>query len=396
MTLAGRRVVLGVSGGIASYKACTIARLLTQAGVDVDVVLTASAVEFVRPLIYEALTGRPVLTSLWDRDRALDHIKLAREPDLVVVAPATANLIARCAQGIADDALTAILLAREGAVLLAPAMNDKMYASQVTQRNIGVLVGRGWKTVGPNVGALAEGPSDLPGRMSEPEEIVAVAERQLRGKGALSGRRVLVSAGPTREGLDAVRVITNRSSGLMGFELAREAYARGAEVILVTGPTTLDPPYGVDVVRIDSTEELQSAISSHLKVADVLVMAAAPSDYRPTNKSAEKRARKDGSLGLELEPTPDVLESTLSDRPERCFCVGFALETGDGLKRAREKMTQKQLDMVVYNRADQNGSGFEVETNQVILITDSEEEELPLMTKSEVAAKILDAVEARV
>ncbi len=396
MTLAGRRVVLGVSGGIASYKACTIARLLTQAGVDVDVVLTASAAEFVRPLIYEALTGRPVLTSLWDRDRALDHIKLAREPDLVVVAPATANLIARCAQGIADDALTAILLAREGAVLLAPAMNDNMYASQVTQRNIGVLVGRGWKTVGPNVGALAEGPSDLPGRMSEPEEIVAVAERQLRGKGALSGRRVLVSAGPTREGLDAVRVITNRSSGLMGFELAREAYARGAEVILVTGPTTLDPPYGVDVVRIDSTEELQSAISSHLKVADVLVMAAAPSDYRPTNKSAEKRARKDGSLGLELEPTPDVLESTLSDRPERCFCVGFALETGDGLKRAREKMTQKQLDMVVYNRADQNGSGFEVETNQVILITDSEEEELPLMTKSEVAAKILDAVEARV
>ncbi len=210
MTLAGRRVVLGVSGGIASYKACTIARLLTQAGVDVDVVLTASAAEFVRPLIYEALTGRPVLTSLWDRDRALDHIKLAREPDLVVVAPATANLIARCAQGIADDALTAILLAREGAVLLAPAMNDNMYASQVTQRNIGVLVGRGWKTVGPNVGALAEGPSDLPGRMSEPEEIVAVAERQLRGKGALSGRRVLVSAGPTREGLDAVRVITNR------------------------------------------------------------------------------------------------------------------------------------------------------------------------------------------
>ncbi|MEE8252132.1 MAG: phosphopantothenoylcysteine decarboxylase, partial [Gemmatimonadales bacterium] len=215
-------------------------------------------------------------------------------------------------------------------------------------------------------------------------------------KGALSGRRVLVSAGTSREGLDAVRVITNLSSGLMGFELAREAYARGAEVILVTGPTTLDPPYGVDVVRIDSTEELQSAISSHLKVADVLVMAAAPSDYRPTNKSAEKRARKDGSLGLELEPTPDVLESTLSDRPERCFCVGFALETGDGLKRAREKMTQKQLDMVVYNRADQNGSGFEVETNQVILITDSEEEELPLMTKSEVAAKILDAVEARV
>lgn len=396
MSLAGRRVVLGVSGGIASYKACTIARLLTKAGAHVDVVLTSAGAEFVRPVTFEALTGRPVLSSLWDRGRALDHVRLADDPELIIVAPATANLIARCAQGFADDALCAILLARASAVLLAPAMNDKMYANEITQQNIAALKARGWETVGPEVGALAEGPSDLPGRMSEPEDIFAVAERKLLGGGALSGKRVLVSAGPTREGMDPVRVITNRSSGLMGIEVAREAYSRGADVTLVMGPTSLPPPYGVETIRIESTVDLAAAIADHVSHADVFVMAAAPADYKPVEVSADKLARSNGRLSVELEPTLDILESTAPQRKADCFCVGFALEAGDNIERAREKMRRKRLDLVVYNRVDIEGAGFEVATNRVTLMTKDGEQELPLMAKRAVAHKLFDVIEAGV
>lgn len=396
MSLAGRRVVLGVSGGIASYKACTIARLLTKAGAHVDVVLTSAGAEFVRPVTFEALTGRPVLSSLWDRGRALDHVRLADDPELIIVAPATANLIARCAQGFADDALCAILLARASAVLLAPAMNDKMYANEITQQNIAALKARGWETVGPEVGALAEGPSDLPGRMSEPEDIFAVAERKLLGGGALSGKRVLVSAGPTREGMDPVRVITNRSSGLMGIEVAREAYSRGADVTLVMGPTSLPPPYGVETIRVESTVDLAAAIADHVSHADVFVMAAAPADYKPVEVSADKLARSNGRLSVELEPTLDILERTAPQRKADCFCVGFALEAGDNIERAREKMRRKRLDLVVYNRVDIEGAGFEVATNRVTLMTKDGEQELPLMAKRAVAHKLFDVIEAGV
>ena len=396
MNLSGRRVVLGVSGGIAAYKVCTLARRLTEAGAAVDVVLTAAATEFVRPLTFEALTKRPVATSLWERGRALAHIDLARNPDLIVVAPATAHLLARAAQGLADDLLTSVLLAATAPVLVAPGMNDEMFAHPATQKNIETLRERGWMVVGPAIGPLAEGPSDRPGRMVEPEEILAHVERALRAPGSpLSGRNVLVTAGATREHLDPVRVITNPASGRQGYALAEAAFARGAEVTLVSGPSTLPTPTGVELVRVKTTEQLLSAVERLLPQADVLVMAVAPADFRPTEPGAAKRPRSEGPLSVTLEPTPDVLVRTLAKRRSGCVAVGFALETGDGIERARQKLEAKQLDFIVLNRADEPGSGFEEETNRVTLVSPDDARELPMQPKREVAEQILDEVERR-
>lgn len=394
MRLAGRRVVLGVSGGIACYKACTIARRLTESGAAVDVIMTASAAEFVRPPTFEALTGRPVQTSLWESGRALAHIELAHERDLVVIAPATANVLARSAQGIADDVLTAVLLAARTPVLAAPAMNDEMYAHPATQANIRTLRERQWTILGPAVGALAEGPSERPGRMVEPEEVVAWAERLLRqSASALTGRRVLVTAGPTREYLDPVRVITNPSSGRMGYALAAAAFARGAQVTLVSGPSALEPPTGVALQHVETTAELLQAVLAHLPESDVVLMAAAPADFRPARRARTKRARGRSALEIRLEPTPDVLEATASRRRRGSVVVGFALETGDGVQRARRKLERKQLDLIVLNRADEEGAGFEVTTNRGLIIGRHGQEPVALAPKREVAERILDAVE---
>ncbi|MBI1966686.1 MAG: bifunctional phosphopantothenoylcysteine decarboxylase/phosphopantothenate--cysteine ligase CoaBC [Gemmatimonadetes bacterium] len=392
MPLAGRHVVLGVSGGIACYKSCTLARRLTEDGATVDVILTASAAEFVRPVTFEALTGRPVLISLWERDRALAHIGLAKEPDLVIVAPATANLLARGAMGMADDLLTALLLARTGPILCAPAMNDAMYAHPATMANLRTLMKRGWQFVGPEIGALAEGPSERPGRMSEPETIFAAATQLLAGKGPWSGKQVVVTAGPTREHLDPVRVITNPSSGRMGYALAEAAVARGAAVTLVAGPGQLPTPPGVAVVRVETTAEMLRAVQALVKHADVLIMAAAPADYRPAKAATTKRPRQKGRFTLALEPTPDIL--ALVTRPKGCVTVGFALETGDGLARAREKLRTKRLDCIILNDALEPGAGFEVSTNRVTIIAKGREPiRLPLLAKRDVADRILDEVE---
>ena len=392
MSIAGRHVVLGVSGGIACYKSCTLARRLTELGATVDVVMTAGAAEFVRPLSFEALTGRPVLTSLWERGRALVHIGLAKTPDLAIVAPATAQLLARAAMGMADDLLTALLLARTGPVLAAPAMNDAMYAHPATQANVRTLAGRGWVFVGPEVGALAEGPSERPGRMSEPEAILAAALRLLGVGSPWQGRKVVVSAGPTREHLDPVRVITNPSSGRMGYALAEAARDRGAHVVVVSGPTALAAPSGVELVRVESTAEMQQALQSALPGAAALFMAAAPADYRPARVAARKQPRARGRLALALEPTPDILASL--KRPAGCVVVGFALETGDGVQRAQEKLKKKNLDYVVLNDALEPGAGFEVTTNKVTLLAKSgAPTELPLQNKRDVAQRILDLVE---
>jgi len=393
MALAGRHVVLGVSGGIACYKSCTLARRLTEGGATVDAVLTASAAEFVRPVTFEALTGRPVLTSLWERDRALAHIGLAREPDLVIVAPATAHLLARAAMGLADDVLTAMLLARTGPVLAAPAMNDAMFAHPATRANLNTLAGRSWHFVGPETGPLAEGPSERPGRMSEPEAILAAAERLLLQRAPWQGKSVIVTAGPTREHLDPVRVVTNPSSGRMGYALAAAAYARGAEVVLVSGPSDLPLPFGVTAHRVETTAEMQRAAQALVKRADLVIMAAAPADYRPANPAATKRPRASGAITIELEPTPDILSSL--ERPKKCVVVGFALETGgDGLAKAQAKLREKRLDAIILNDAHEPGAGFEVTTNRVTIIRRSGEPiELPLLSKRDVADKILDAVE---
>jgi len=397
MPVAGptRHVVLGVSGGIACYKSCTLARRLTEAGATVDVVLTAAAAEFVRPVTFEALTGRPVLTSLWERGHALAHIDLAKHPDLVIVAPATASILARAAMGMADDLLTTLLLARaDRPVLAAPAMNDAMYANPAITANIKALAQRGWHFIGPETGALAEGPSERPGRMSEPEAIFAAAERLLghTNTSKWSGKRVVVTAGPTREHLDPVRVITNPSSGRMGYALAEAARARGANVVLVTGPTELTPPPGLATTRVETTEEMQHALESLVPNADALIMSAAPADYRPKSAADKKRPRSAGPLTVELEATPDILSSL--KRRKGMVVVGFALEMGNGLANARSKLQNKALDFVILNDATEPGAGFEVTTNRVtILGRNGTQVDLPLLPKRDVAERILDVVE---
>jgi phosphopantothenoylcysteine decarboxylase / phosphopantothenate---cysteine ligase len=390
---AGRRVVLGVSGGIACYKSCILARRLTEAGARVDVVLTQTAGELVRPATFEALTGRPVQSSLWEPGRALSHVRLGHETDLIIVAPATAHLLARLAHGLADDVLTALLLARTVPLLLAPAMNDEMFAHAATQDNLKILRSRGVALVGPETGALAEGPSERPGRMSEPETIMAHAARLLRA-GGLQGRRVVVTAGPTREPIDPVRVVTNRSSGKMGYRVAEAAWERGAEVVLISGPVALPEPIGITLRRVDSTQELENAVRSELPTADVLIMAAAPADYRPSSPSDSKRSRVEGALAIPMEPTADVLNATRGVRKSGSVIVGFALETGDALAKGLAKLERKDLDLIVVNDALEPGAGFEKDTNRVALLgRDGTRKILPLQSKREVAEAILDLVE---
>jgi phosphopantothenoylcysteine decarboxylase/phosphopantothenate--cysteine ligase len=390
---AGRHVVLGVSGGIACYKSCILARRLVEAEARVDVVLTEAAAEFVRPLTFEGLTGRPVLSSLWQPGGALSHVRLGQEADIIIVAPATAHLLARLAQGLADDVLTALLLARTVPLLLAPSMNDDMYAHPATRSNLEELKKQGMALVGPEVGPLAERTADRPGRMSEPETILAHAARLIRG-GSLNGRRVVVTAGPTREPIDPVRVVSNRSSGKMGYRVAEAAWERGADVVLISGPTALAPPVGVTLRLIDSTRELEAEVRGELPRADVLVMAAAPADYRPTSPSESKRSRIEGALAIPMEPTEDILGSTRDQRKKGSVMVGFALETGDAIAKGLTKLERKDLDLIVVNDALEPGAGFETDTNRVALLgRDGSRRILPLQTKREVAEAILDIVE---
>ena len=396
--VAGRHVVLGVSGGIACYKSCIVARRLAEAGADVDVVMTAAATEFIRPLTFEALTGRPVVTSLWEPGRALDHVRLGRQPELIIVAPATAQLIARMAAGIADDFLTALLLARSAPLLLCPAMNDRMFGHPATLANLETLRSRSaarapLTILGPATGPLAIGEGEGRGRMVEPEEIVAHAERLLRSAPPFAGAHVVVTAGPTREAIDPVRVVTNRSSGRMGYALAYAAWRRGADVTLISGPVDIPVPPGMKRVRIETTEELQEAVSRSLSMADALIMAAAPADYKPEKTAAQKLKRETGPLTLKLEPTQDVLASTAYWRRSSAVIVGFALETHDLVARARTKLAQKQLDLVVANLVGAD-TGPEAATNQVTLVTKDGAEEVPLMSKEGAAEAILDRMAA--
>ncbi|HSU16609.1 bifunctional phosphopantothenoylcysteine decarboxylase/phosphopantothenate--cysteine ligase CoaBC [Longimicrobium sp.] len=392
---AGRRVLLGVTGGIAAYKAVQLARDLALAGAAVDVVLTAGAREFVRPLTFEALTGRAAHTSLYpDGDPNL-HIRLAREADLVLVAPATANFLARGAHGMADDLLTAILLATPAPVVLCPAMNDRMYAHRATQDNLLRLREIGYTLAGPATGPLAWGEGEGPGRMLEPDEILAHAGRALESP-SLDGVRIVVTAGPTREPIDPVRYVGNRSSGRMGYEIAAAAWRRGADVHLVSGPSHLLAPVGPVVTRVETAEEMRGAVAAHLPNADALVMAAAVADFRPSDPAGEKIKKESGGVPvIELERTPDVLRETRDLRPAGAVVVGFALETQDVVANGRRKLERKGLDLLVVNDAREPGAGFEVVTNRVTFLEPGRDDEsLPLMSKGEVADRILDRVEA--
>jgi phosphopantothenoylcysteine decarboxylase/phosphopantothenate--cysteine ligase len=392
---ANRRVLLGVSGGIASYKSAWLARLLTKAGAQVDVVLTRAATEFVGAVTFEALTGRPVHTGLFDAGRALDHIKLARGADAIVVAPATADLMARAATGQADDLLTACLLAAECPVLLVPAMNDRMWAHAQTQANAAHLRELGYTLLDPDDGMLAAGEGSGPGRMPEPETIFAHVGRLLEGR-SLAGRQVIVTAGPTREALDPVRFLSNHSSGKMGVAIAAAAWRRGASVTLVAGPLQVAVPPGITHVAVESTEEMRDALRARLGEADLLVMAAAPADYRPAQRSSSKIKKTGGTRALDLEETPDVLGSTRDVRRPGAVMVGFALETDDLIANAERKLDKKGLDLIVLNDATEPGAGFGVDTNRVTFLTRNggAPERLPLMPKTAVADAILDRAEA--
>jgi phosphopantothenoylcysteine decarboxylase / phosphopantothenate---cysteine ligase len=390
----GRRVLLGVTGGIASYKSAWLARLLATAGAEVDTILTRAAREFIGAITFEALTGRPVHTALLDEGHALDHIKLARAADAIVVAPATADFLARASQGRADDLLTACLLAAEAPVLLVPAMNDRMWAHRQTQRNVTHLRELGYAVLDPDEGPLAAGEGSGPGRMPEPETIFAHAARLLEHKAGLEGRRVVITAGPTREPLDPVRFLSNRSSGKMGVALASAAWRRGARVTLIAGPLAVAVPPGVEHVPVETTEQMGMAVEQSLAAADVLIMAAAPADFRAAQPAPRKIKKASAPSAIALAEAPDILLSTRGARSNGLVVVGFALETDDALAGGREKLASKDLDLIVVNDAMEAGAGFGVDTNRVTLIDrKGAEERLPLLTKPDVADAILDRVE---
>jgi phosphopantothenoylcysteine decarboxylase/phosphopantothenate--cysteine ligase len=383
--------VLGVSGGIAAYKSVQLARDLTQLGCAVDVVLTRAAAEFVGPVTFEALTGRPVHTELIAAGTALDHIRLAREADLICIAPATADLIARAASGRADDLITAVLLATRAPVLICPAMNDRMWEHPQTQANIQRVEQLGYQIVGPVSGPLAVGEGSGPGRMEEPETILQYVGRALEPDPGLRGRTIVVTAGPTREPVDAVRVLSNRSSGRMGYALAGAAWRRGANVILISGPTELPVPVGPRIVRVETAEHMLAAVGDAIADADALIMAAAVADFRPADPAASKIKKSQNVAALALEPAPDVLKETRARRSDRLRVVGFALETDDHLRNARRKLEEKGLDLIVLNDATEAGAGFEVDTNRVTILTrDHPPQTVPLQSKSDVADVILD------
>lgn len=392
----GRTIVLGVTGGIASYKSAWLARLLTRAGAHVDAVLTRSATEFISGLTFEALTGRPAHTGLFEAGRALDHISLGKRADCVVVAPATADFLARAATGQADDLLTAVLLATRAPVLLVPAMNDQMWSHPQTRANVEHLRKIGYVILEPAEGALAAGEGEGPGRMPEPETIFAHTRRLLdsRGNSPLTGRRILITAGPTREAIDPVRFISNHSSGKMGVALAASAWSRGADVDLVAGPLSTARPIGPTIHEAETTADMAREVGKLVPHADVLIMAAAPADYRPSKAAPSKIKKGKGAPRLDLEETTDILRSTIDKRKKGAIVVGFALETDDALENGRAKLRGKLLDLVVVNDATEQGAGFGVDTNRVTLISrDGKTEALPLLSKVDVADAILDRVE---
>jgi phosphopantothenoylcysteine decarboxylase / phosphopantothenate---cysteine ligase len=392
----GRTVLLGVTGGIASYKSAWLARLLTKAGANVDAVLTRSATEFVSTMTFEALTGRTAHTGLFDPGRVLDHIKLAKSADAIVVAPATADFLARAATGQADDLLTAVLLATKAPVLLVPAMNDHMWSHPQTQQNVNHLRTLGYAVLNPEEGMLAAGEGEGPGRMPEPETIFAYVGRLLEKaeKSALDGRRVVVTAGPTREAIDPVRFVSNHSSGKMGVALASSAWRRGADVSLIAGPLAIAAPPGPSLRQVETTAEMAQVVEELVSSADVLIMAAAPADFRPANAATTKIKKGKEAPVLKLEHTTDILRATLAHRGPKTIVVGFALETSDVLENGRKKLRDKSLDLIVVNDATERGAGFGVDTNRVTLIDRSGAlEVLPLLSKSDVADAILDRVE---
>jgi phosphopantothenoylcysteine decarboxylase/phosphopantothenate--cysteine ligase len=396
-TLAGRRVLLGVTGGIAAYKAAYLARLLRDRGAEVQVVMTPAATRFVGADTFAALTGREVFSDVFDHPEVVLHVRLAREADAAVVAPATANVLAKLALGIADDLLTSTLLEFTGPLVVAPAMHSGMHAHPATQENLRTLGDRGVRIVGPIEGPLAAGDEGM-GRMAEPEDVVEALVEAVTGGSSepgtreLSGRRILVTAGPTLEPIDAVRYVGNRSSGKMGFDIAAEAARRGADVMLVAGPTHLADPPGVRVDRVETAAQMRAIVLERFGDADAVIKAAAVADFRPADPVKEKLKKGAGPPVVRLEPTEDILRE-LGERKGHRVLVGFAAETDELEGAGRKKLTDKNLDLIVVNRVGAPGTGFGSDSDEAMILSrDGEEERLRIWTKRELAGAVLDRV----
>lgn len=392
------KVALGISGGIAAYKAAEVVRLLQDRGIRVQVIMTQGAQQFVRPLTFAALSGEKVITDMFagggdeksaqpNIDSAIEHIAVAQSIDALLVVPATADLLAKFAQGIANDFLTTLYLATTAPVVVAPAMNVNMWNHPATQANLDLLRQRGVRIVEPGEGYLACGMTG-PGRLAENESIVAAAMEALGASQELAGETVLITAGPTREKIDPVRYLTNRSSGRMGYALAEAALRRGARVLLVSGPTALTPPGGAEITPVESAEQMRLAVLKLLPEATIVIKTAAVADYRPKS-AAEQKIKRKGSMSLELEPTADILAEIARSKSSQTI-IGFAAETENVLENARKKLVSKALDAIVVNDVSREGVGFDSDRNAVTIITHSEVIEVPETTKWEVAQRVLD------
>ena len=391
-----KNIILGVTGGIAAYKSLELLRLLKKGGAHVRVIMTQNATRFVGPLSFEALSGQPVCTSLFEKsdDATIRHIEWAESADAVIVAPATANMVGKLAHGLADDALSTFMMAVTCPVMICPSMNTNMYMSRAVQQNLSILNEYGYLLVEPDSGSLACGTVG-PGRLPEPEQIVERALHCLTQKD-FKGKRFLITAGPTQEPIDPVRYLSNPSSGKMGYSVAKAAAQRGGEVVLVTGPTVLPDPYGVTLTRVRTAEEMAQAVFEQMQTADIIIKAAAVSDYYPVDQSSQKIKKHQNEMELSLKRTPDILKA-LGERKTDQFLVGFAAETEDLQQNAETKLKQKNLDLIVGNLVGIDASGFRSDTNTVtIFYPDRSGEPLPSMEKEDVAHVLLDRIRDRI
>ena len=390
--LKGKTILLGVTGGIAAFKAAALASSLVKLNANVEVVMTENATKFITPLTFEQLTGRRTMVDTFDRNfsHQVEHISLAQRTDLVIIAPATANVCAKLAHGLADDMLTTTVLACKCPKLIAPAMNTNMYENQVTQDNLDKLRYYGWEVIEPNSGRLACGAVGK-GKMPEPEQLVHHILRHIALPHDLQGKTVLITAGPTQESIDPVRYITNHSSGKMGYALAKQAMLRGANVILVSGPTAIQPPPFVTLISVSSAKEMFDAVAANAHNADYIFKAAAVADYTPSNYSSEKVKKSDADMTIPLCRTQDILIYLGEHRRTGQIICGFSMETQNMLENSRKKLISKGIDMICANNLKQDGAGFAVDTNVLTLITTHSIQELPLMSKDEAAGKIIDA-----
>lgn len=393
MTLEGKTVLLGVTGSIAAYKIAYLASALKKRHADVHVLMTKNATNFINPITFETLTGNKCLVDTFDRNFQfqVEHVSIAKKADIVMIAPASANVIGKLAHGIADDMLTTTIMACKCKKFISPAMNTNMFENPVVQDNLKILEHYGYEVIAPASGYLACGDTGA-GKMPEPETLLAYIEREIACEKDLKGKKILVTAGPTQEAIDPVRYITNHSSGKMGYAIAKAAMLRGADVTLVSGRTAIEPPMFVKVVPVVTAKDMYEAVTSVSDEQDIIIKAAAVADYRPAKVSDEKVKKSDGQMSIELERTDDILKFLGEHKRDGQFLCGFSMETQNVIGNSRAKLTKKNLDMVAANNVKVEGAGFQGDTNVLTLITQDEEVSLPLMSKEDAALKILDKI----